>query len=87
MHLNCNAATFNYIIALGFIDDIIEPSTTHRHIREDLKLLHNKHQHTHTGGNTVTFLPSGPLQIFQYSFKFISQCHTYPHRSPDVYFL
>ena len=35
------------IIALGFIDDIIEPSTTRRHICEDLKLLQNKHQHTH----------------------------------------
>ena len=37
---------FNYI-PLGFIDDIIEPSTTRRHICEDLKLLQNKRQHTH----------------------------------------
>ena len=32
---------------LGFINDIIEPSTTRKHICEDLKLLENKKQHTY----------------------------------------
>jgi len=34
-------------VDIGFIDDIIEPSTTRKHICEDLKLLQNKRQHTH----------------------------------------
>ena len=42
----CVVCGRNYI-SVGFIDDIIEPSQTRKHICEDLKLLQNKRQHTH----------------------------------------
>ena len=55
---------FSFTIILGFIDDIIEPSTIlmRRHICEDLKLLENKNS-TRIGGNMATFHSRRPPMI------------------------
>ena len=55
----CNVITFNYIIALGFIDDIKE-QVQHTGIYVRILNYYRINTSTHTGGNMVTFHSSGP---------------------------